>query len=448
MPSNKGLKEKVKIVRIEADKFNKVAKLIKKLRKMTDKAKIRKALDKIDVDMQSHPAICNLRNNLFIKEESSGKDLVFYCGYTERVWTPESMKEGIGGSEEAIIHLAQGLADKGWNVTVYNNCGHKERKFIDDTEILKGGIAEVEIERFKNVKPVTYKPFWAWNYRDKQDVVVVWRRCMALDYAINAKKIFLDLHDTIPEAELNEKRMHKVTGIFVKSKFHRSLFPKVHDSKFIVVPNGIVSETFEGGHKKDPMLMVNTSSPDRSLTALVECFREVKKQVPEAKCKWCYGWGVWDTVNSSDTEKTEWKANMKKQLKEAGIEELGMISHEEVAKLYKKATILAYPSEFAEIDCISLSKALASGTIPITTNFAAMGEKSSYGGCYIKSHKTKDNWCKPNQFDFSMETGKDKWVKEAVKVLKGNKVKIDRYKVLKDFSWDSILDRWNNKLKK
>lgn len=425
MPGDKGLKEKVKAIRKEARKFEKVTKIVAKLKDMKDKEKVGEELDKIDDEYKSHPAICNLRNTMFIKEKSSGKDLVFYCGYTDREWTPESMKEGIGGSEEAIIHLAQGLADKGWNVTVYNNCGYKPLKF----------------------GKVEYRPFWEWNYRDKQDVVVVWRRPLPLDYPINADKIFLDLHDVIQPGELNEKRMENCTGVFVKSEFHKSLFPNVDEYKFITVPNGIISEKFEGKHDKDPMLMVNTSSPDRSLRALIDCFKEVKKQEPEAKCKWCYGWGVWDAVHAGDKERLEFKENIQKEMKEVGIEEMGMISHEEVAELYKKATILAYPSEFAEIDCISLSKALASGCIPITTNFAAMGEKSPYGGHYIKSKKTADTWCVGSQFDFSMETGKKEWVKTAVEVLKGKQIKIKRDKVLKDFNWDNIISTWNDNIK-
>src|ERR1035437_9507853 len=34
----------------------------------------------------------------------------------------------------------------------------------------------------------------------------------------------------------------------------------------------------------------------------------------------------------------------------------------------------------AEIDCISLSKAMAAGAIPITTDFGALGEKRGQGG--------------------------------------------------------------------
>ena len=420
MPENKDLKEKIKIIKEEADKFNEVGKIVEQLRKETDTNKIKDALSEIDMEMQAHPAICNLRNTRLIKKESSGRDLVFYCGYTDRVWTPDSIKEGIGGSEEAIIHLAEGLSDK-WNVTVYNNCGYKQKKFGN----------------------VTYKPYWSWNYRDKQDVVILWRSAKALDYDINSK-VYLDLHDVIQEGELNESRMSKCSGIFVKSKFHRSLFPNIPDDKFFIIPNGIVAEDFKKTEKKEQLLL-NTSSPDRGLKAFVDSFEEIKKEVPEVKAKWCYGWGVWDTVYAEDASRMEWKKELQEKMKRIGIEELGMISHKEVAKLYKRAKILAYPSEFAEIDMISLTKALASGCIPVTTNFAAMGEKAKYGGIYLKSKKNKDNWCPGGKFDFSIENNKE-WVKEIIKILKGGQINIKREEVLKNYSWDKIISDWDKKL--
>ena len=422
-PNDIALKEKVKIIKKEADKFNEVNKIIKRLKTYKDKNKIKKELDKIDLEMQAHPAICNLRNTMFIKEKSSGKDLVFYCGYTEREWDGNSLKEGIGGSEEAIIHLSNGLAKKGWNVVVYNNCGYKEKKIGD----------------------VLYKPFWSWNYRDKQDVVVLWRNAMPLDYDINSTKIFVDVHDVMQPGEFSDKRMSKCDGVFLKSEFHKTLFPNI-SQKCIVIPNGIKVEDFTELTEKDDKLLIHTSSPDRGLKAFIDGFRKIKKEIPDVKGKWCYGWGVWDVVYAGDSEKLKWKEQIQEEMREVGIEELGMISHKEVAELYKKAKILAYPSEFAEIDMISLTKAIASNCIPITTDFAAMGNKKDYGGIYIKSDKNKDNWCPSGKFDFSIDDT-SKWSKEVIKVLKGKEVKLKRDKILQDFSWNKIVDEWEKIIK-
>jgi hypothetical protein len=41
----------------------------------------------------------------------------------------------------------------------------------------------------------------------------------------------------------------------------------------------------------------------------------------------------------------------RKEMDKAGIETLGHLTQAEVAKLYRRAAILACPTEFAEIDC-------------------------------------------------------------------------------------------------
>jgi len=481
MPKDEGLTSKIRLLKKECKKFDKVSKVVSKLKDEEDLDKIKAELDKVDVELQSHPMICHLRNVKFVKEKSSGRDLVFFCGFTEREWNPEVAKnEGIGGSEEAVIHLAQGLAAKYdgenfWNVTVYNNCGHKTKYFTGSQEIfLNKGNKPLEKGEFyintegkaclylrekdgrtdtSHITYVTYKTFWSLNYRNKEDVTILWRSARPLDYDINSKKVYLDLHDVMQDGEFTEQRMAKCDGVFVKSEFHTKFFPSIDPYKFIIAPNGIVSETFKGKVTKDPMLMINTSSPDRSLSALVECFKEVKKREPGAKCKWAYGWGVWDAVHENDSEMKKWKENMQKEMKKAGIEELGMISHSDVADLYKKASILAYPSEFAEIDCISLSKALASGCVPITTTFAAMGEKMGYGGHYIHSEKTTEDWAKPYQFDYSIEDEQQKkdWVDATVRTLKKGyskkRVEEMRKEALKDFDWKKIITAWDKELK-
>lgn len=426
-PDDKNLEKLIRSMKKEAAKFNKVMKFVERLQKITDKDKLAKELEKIPADYQSHPAVCNIRNVNFVKQESSGKDLVIFCGYTEEEWTPKTAAEkGIGGSEEAVIHLADKWADAGYNVTVFNNCGYKPEVF----------------------GKVTYKPFWQWNYRDKEDITVLWRAPRYLEYDINCPLIFLDLHDVVQAGELTVPRLAKVTKIFVKSKWHRALFPDVPDEKFAIVPNGIDPKAFEQDVTRNPNLIVNTSSPDRSLQALLDCFHEVKKQVPEAELKWAYGWGVFDIVHSENATIMAWKDAILERLKtEPGVTALGRVNHADVAKLYLEASIFGYPTEFAEIHCISAAKAQAAGAIPVTTNFAALNETVQYG-VKINSSKTMDNWAMPYQFDFSLSTeeGRAGWVKAVVHYLQNPPTEEARKEMrewaVKTFAWDKVANDW------
>ncbi len=415
----------------ETGAFDSVANRVAQIAMIADKSERKAALDAFPLDLQTHPAVCNLRNLNFFRTASSGKDLVFYCFPTDEIWNPRTAgAKGIGGSEEAVIWLSRLLHERGWNVTVYAYCGAYDEDFDG----------------------VLWKPYWTWNYRDKQDVTVLWRYPQFASYNINSDAVIMDLHDTIAEYEFTPERLHNIHKIFVKSSFHRAQYPQIPDHKFVVIPNGIDAELFEGNAVRDPLLMINTSSADRSLETFLDCFQEIEKQVPNVKAQWAYGWDVWDSIHSSDARRMEWKTGMQQRMKQLGVEERGRLSHNQIAQLYRQANIFAYPSEFTEIDCISLSKAMAAGAIPITTDFAAMGEKSQHGGVFIHSQKTNFDWIQPGQFHFGMTDPEQKaqFVREAVKLLLAPPSEVARGPMREwarsTFDWNKIAGSWNSVL--
>lgn len=422
-PQHTYLKPLVAELEYETERMNKVIPKANELEKITDDAELLKQIKALPLDEQSHPAITRIKNQRFIKKTSSGKDIVYYCGFNTHEWNPLLFKsKGYGGSEEAVVNLAREWVKKGWNVTVYNNCGPAEMK----------------------VDGVVYKPFWMWNYRDRQDVVVLWRSPKPLDFNINAKKIYVDLHDVIPPAEFLPARLEKVEKVFVKTQFHRSLFPNIPDEKIAVIPNGIDLSMFKGNEKRDPYLLINTSSPDRSMDVVPKLFKEVKKRVPKAKMKWAYGWEIFNNTFATDSPKLAWRDKIQAEIDEAGIESLGKLPQSECAKLYMQARILAYPTEFAEIDCISVKKAQLAGCLPATTDFGALAESVKYG-VKVHSDKTAKTWCRDFQDSFGLEdpAKQQEWIDAVVKELESPMVENKEMKEwAKGFSWDLIADKW------
>lgn len=428
-PQDKKLKRMYKMLKKKADEVDRIMKKAKEIENIEDDEELKKELDSLPQEFQEHPFITKIRNERFIKTESSGKDVVIFCGYTTREWNAKAVDEGIGGSEEAVINLSKRLVKRGWNVTVYNNCG------------LNGGVFD----------GVLYRPYYSWNTRDKNDIVILWRNAKLVDHEINTKKLYIDVHDVMPEGEFSPKRLKKIDKIFVKSKVHRSLYPDVPDNKFIIVPNGIDEKVFEQDLIRDNNLIINTSSPDRSLSVAVELFGRIKKLHPEAKMAWAYGWQVFDDTHRDNAKIMSWKNDVVKKMEDNGVINLGRISHKDVAMLYLTANVLGYPSEFFEIDMISLTKAMAGGAIPVTTDFAAMGEKAKFGH-FIHSEKNNDNWCKNDQFDFSMVDSKmkDEYVEKVVELLKNPPSERDRREMREwarsNYSWDSVVDVWEEEM--
>lgn len=430
-PNNQKLRDEFQFLKNETKRLTDVVVKLASFEKMSDE-EVKAEIAKLPEDLRSHPGICAMYNQRFIKTESNGKEISIYCYPTAFDFNPALFeKVGFGGSEEAVINLAKELAELGWEVTVFNRCGATPVKY----------------------GKVWYKPFWMWNYRDVVDVLIIWRSPKPLDFDLGAKKIFMDLHDVVPKEEFTPVRMKKVTKVMVKTQFHRSLFPNIPDNQIEVISNGQDNSLFTGQTKKDPMLLINTSSPDRSMDVLPELFMEVKKRVPKARLQWAYGWKNYDDLFKSDPLRQKWKKDVENKIKEAGIECLGKIPQKEVAKLYEAATILAYPSEFAEIDCISVKKAQAAGCIPVATDFGAFDESIKYG-VKVHSKKTKDNWSKPYQFGYGMtdENMKKEWVDACVKILTRGKFERTQGEEMKKwaegYSWDKIAKKWDDKIKR
>ena len=435
---NKNTENMIKTFTVESDKFKKVIKKLQKLGKIKDKLKLKRAIDKLPKDIRSHPAVCQLRNTNFVKKESSGRDLVFYCGFTEQVWDAQIMRdEGSGGAEEALVNLVENLKD--WNITVYCNCGHKE----------------------KEINGVHYKPFWMWNYRDKQDVTVVWRHVRPVDYGINSDKVYIDLHDTIPEGEFNEGRLKKIDKIMVKSNAHRDLYSNVPDNKICIIPNGIDLTLFDKHEERDPYYLVNLSSPDRMIRPMIEIFEEVLERVSEdikkkVKLGWFYGWDLFKLVRTSDKDQ-EWMNKWIKRfetLKEKGNARGGhRISLKQVVEENYKAGVLFYPTGFYEIDYMGGTKAMIAGALPITTDFAALKTKMKYG-VVLPADVNEENWALHRSCDFGIKSEelKEKFVDAIVKYLYDPSVYEEERKEMmlwarKEFDCKRIAKLWDQELK-
>ena len=398
-------------------------KYLKKAQKIKNKDKLKTYLDTLPEQVRQHPEICYFYNNNFHKETSSGKDLTIYCYLTAKYWNPDiAMSDGIGGSEEAIVNLAEKLS-KDWNVTVYNNCK--------------------KVGRYGNVE---YRHSWEYNVRDKVDMTIIWRHPKPVDHNPNSTHIVVDLHDVLPEAEFTKERLEKIDKIFVKTKAHRDLYPNIPDDKFAIIPNGVDPSLFNQDVEKNPYLILNTSSADRHLDATLDIFEELIKRQPEKpwRLAWYYGWGVYDDMHAGNKEMMDWKvkqADRLNALKTQGRAEGGhMIGHKEIAKKYLEAGIFLYPTQFYEIHCISAVKAQLAGCKMITSDFSALNETVNYG---IRLKTSGAKWGKENTFGDTENVMK--YVDKIIDHMPVNEE--EREWAKETYNWDNISKQWQQELK-
>lgn len=130
-------------------------------------------------------------------------------------WDGNSLKTGIGGSETAVIRLAEEWTKRGYRVAVY-------------------GDPKSPCE----INGVVYLPWYWFNPKDKFNIFIHWRG-WGMAGKIKCKKFLVDLHDIFNGEDFGDKDLKKIDKIMVKSQYHRSLGPKIPDKKFVIISNGL-----------------------------------------------------------------------------------------------------------------------------------------------------------------------------------------------------------------
>lgn len=312
-------------------------------------------------DLQDQELLLAFKRKFTRPKVWPSNSIVYFCSSAFEEWGPDSLINGCGGSEEAVINLTKRWAAMGWDVTVFNNCPQ---------EMTRDG--------------VKWKRFETFNPRDVFNILIGWRNNPYLEPKVAAKK-FVDIHD-VPSLKYFPEESLKDVTLMVKSDFHRSLFPDLSDKNFAIINNGIDMEQFQDLPEKMRNNFVWTSSYDRGLEYLLEMWPEILKTDPNATIDVAYGWNLFDVSPRGRTEEgKQWKRKMLGLMDQQGVTHHGRLSNQEVAQLYRKADIWAYPTDFPEIDCITATKAMAAKCVPITTDFAVMKERNQ--GILVEDRK-------------------------------------------------------------
>lgn len=181
-------------------------------------------LDSVPDVIQDMPFAQNLRKKFSEGRKWDDNEICYFANFNQphfSKWDTSSLETGIGGSETAVIMLAQEWAKLGYRVTIY---GDPVRKG-DHTP--KGAMGRV-----------IYLPYYHFNIKDKFNVFIQWRGWQ-LAQMIKCKRFYVDLHDIISSVNLSPNQLNNIDKLLVKSQYQRDLLPTVEDSKFLVIPHGL-----------------------------------------------------------------------------------------------------------------------------------------------------------------------------------------------------------------
>lgn len=274
-----------------------------------------------------------------------------------RPWSPEAAAAGIGGSEEAVIRMAAGLATRGHQVSVHMR-GGVDRSF--------GGVAYDGWDSLRGARI---------------DVLVTWRRASLSDpvdeRAAHVGRRYLWLHDAWPSDDL-EARLSSYDGVLLLSQFQRNCHPQVPDHQVVLTSNGIDPAEFAPPHPwRDPHLVVYGSDYNRGLRAVLTGWAEVRAAVPDARLHVFYGWQ--GLARRSPERAARLKAIFEPLLGQPGVSHLGRIGHAAVVHEYRTAGVWAYPCSFPETSCLSAMKAQAGGAVPVVIPTGALRQTVRFG---------------------------------------------------------------------
>lgn len=321
-------------------------------------AKIRALISSLPNEIGNSVFVDKLRSQYLESTIWDKKSIVYYCGPAWEPWSPNSLKTGIGGSEEAVIYLANEWTKRGYKVTVYNDPGRDEGTY----------------------NGVEYRHWQRFNPGDEFNVLIAWRIPEFYRTKFKAKMTLLDLHDVPMPGSFTPEVVENINKIMVKSPYHRSLLPNIEDIKFHIVGNGIDTKMLDKINGDNlPHKIFWGSSYDRGIQGVLEIWPDVIKNIPDAELHICYGWNLFDKAHRDNPERMMWKNKMVKLMGQPGIIEHGRLGKKELYTVAKNCGLWVYPATFEEIHCITGAYAQFLGAVPVVYNYAALETTVQHG---------------------------------------------------------------------
>lgn len=398
-------------------------KRFKELKEAGKKKKAQALLNKIPQHLADNVVVASLKKEFEKSKWPSGTIAIMTGDTAIDEWGPWSLKDGIGGSEEAIIRISRHLTDLGYKVVIFGKVG-------PNTGIDEHG--------------VMWRNYWDCNLEDEFDIFVAWRAPFIFDKKIKARKKYLWLHDVMEPGEFTPQRIANFTKCIVVSKYHRSLFPMIPDEKILLSGNGIDPVEFEamdGKVERDPHKVFYGSSHVRGLAYLYEIWPEVKKAVPDASLDVYYGRESYDAVHKGNPERMKWMDDMQAKAKQLeGVIDHGKVSQDDITRHIFESGVWAYPCPFPEVSCISAMKSQAGGAVPVSSDFAALNETVQFGtkiNIPVLSSGVGD------MDKAKLEEFRDKLVWWLLHPEEQEKIRPKMMAEVRKWSWKQVADQWN-----
>jgi glycosyltransferase involved in cell wall biosynthesis len=281
--------------------------------------------------------------------------VAFYCGDNFLRWGPSSLCSGIGGSEEAAIHMSAHLARLGCDVRVYGDPP-------PGTPVLQQG--------------VRWLPHRAFAAEPAGDVFIAWRQVEFLRFSTGWRQVYHWLHNR-QETPYPPDAAARIDRLLLVSRHHATDcgFHALDPDKIFCTSNGLDPAFLRPAGQNEPDRAIYASCPARGLLTVLEMWPRIRRAVPTATLDVYHGFNeVYEAMAGFYPSLLYIKAEVLRRLDQKGVTFHGMVGHDRLAEGFARAGVWVYPTECPETSCITAMKALAMGCLPVTSGYAALGE--------------------------------------------------------------------------
>lgn len=274
-------------------------------------------------------------------------------------WDPDSILNGISGSEEAVIYLSQRLAEIGYQVIVFGNPPEHSPYSHPQAN-----------PRFVNQSFPLSSPL---------DIAISWRMPqIAQNLKQIARKVYLWPHDVLESFMTAQGLADGFDDVIWLSKWQRAQWISVDPAfyKFTkIFGNGINPEQFQPvSIRKNPFSCIYASNYARGLEVLIAIWPSIKDLFPLSKLDIYYGWQHWGQL--SDSRENQLRRSIAHL---PDVKEHGLVGHEELNRAYEASSFWTYPCIAPETFCISALKAQLAGAVPVIIKNSALEETVQHG---------------------------------------------------------------------
>lgn len=354
-------------------------------------------------------------------------------------------KQGLGGSESAVILISKHLAKLGFDVTVFNNC-------IDSNS--KPGIYD-GVTYIDHTQHHTY-PHAPDIFIASRSVAPFWSNHQYAKLAYSAKKRILWMHDTFLEGDRDLEAMlvgGYIDQVFTLSDFHTNYVLncdhgnrrnyEVLKHKFWQTRNGAVKHINDiDVSAKDPNHYVYNASVTKGLIPLLSSiWPEVKKQLPDARLTVIGGYYRFRENAEPDEQEKTLKKLMDQNHQDVTF--TGVITQHQIAQILANASYMLYPTAFPETFGISSLESLLYKTPIITSRFGALEETAIDLACYKINYSATNNALFKNINEVEQTQKYVQTVVDAVNNPYLHQQKQNYCEVVNDvYGWDTVALQW------